>query len=123
MKINATLRQINDSIPFFKELIYKDISYNVGYNLYIISEKLDKVIEYMRNRVLKETDGIDNVNEKNEIINKILDTKIEIDAEQIDRDIFFKAIPNDTSFPPAALATINFILTSTTSDEVFRVIE
>ena len=123
MKINATLRQINDSIPFFKELIYKDISYNVGYQLYIISEKLDKVIEYMRNRVLKETEGIDDVNKKNEIINKILDTKIEIDAEQIDRDIFFKAIPNDTSFPPVALATINFILTSKTSDEVFRVIE
>ena len=123
MKIIATLREINDSVPFFRELVFKDISYNVGYQIYNISEKLDKVIEYMRNRVAKETENIEDVNEKNRIINSILETKIEIDAEKIDRDMFFKSISGSVSFPPAALTTISFILTEDSSNEAFKVIE
>ena len=124
MKITATLQQVNDSVPFFREMVNKNISYSVGYKLYNITEKLDKVIDYMKSRVEKEVEGITDQNEQAKIIHKILETKIEIDAEQIDRKEFLNAISSSETFPPIALSAISFILTSEGEDnESFKVIE
>lgn len=122
MKITATLRQVNDSIPYLKEIVSKNISYNVGYKLYRLSEKLDKVIEYMRNRITKEINGLGD-QEANAKINEVLDIKIEIDAEQINRDEFFNAIPKDLELPPVAFAAIGFIFEEEPEEEAFKVIE
>lgn len=122
MKITATLRQVNDSIPFLKEIVSKNISFNIGYKLYQLSEKLDKVIEYMRNRITKEINGLDQ-EEANQKVNEILDTKIELDADQINRDEFFKAIPKDLELPPIAFAAISFIFEEEAEEEAFKVVE
>lgn len=122
MKIQATLRQVNDSIPFFKKLANENINYNMGYKLYILSEKLDKVLEYLRDRAVKETAGLSN-DEANAKIGEILETRIEIDFEQISRDEFLDALPTDISLSPVAYGCISFIFKPEEgNEEAFKVI-
>lgn len=124
MKIQATLREINDSFPYFKQLVNEKMSYEVGYQVYLLSEKLDKVLNYLRERATKEIAGLSEA-EANKKISDILETKIEIDAEQIDREKFFNALPTDISLPPIAFSMISFALTpseSNDSEEAFKVI-
>lgn len=124
MKIQATLREVNDSFPYFKQLVNEKMSYEVGYQIYMLSEKLDKVLTYLRDRATKEIAGMPEA-EANQKIADILETKIEIDAEQIDRQKFFNALPTDISLPPIAFSMISFALTpeeSKDSEEAFKVI-
>lgn len=124
MKIQATLRQVNDSFPYFKQLVNEKMSYDIGYQVYLLSEKLDKVLEYLRERATKEIAGMTEA-EMQQKVADILETKIEIDAEQIDREKFFKALPPDISMPPIAFSMISFALTpekEEDSSEAFKVI-
>ena len=123
MKIQATLREVNDSFPYFKQLVNEKMSYEVGYQIYVLSEKLDKVLNYLRERATKEIAGMTEA-EMQQKISDILETKIEIDAEQIDREKFFKALPPDISMPPIAFSIISFALTPVeeNTSEAFKVI-
>ncbi|MBO7449030.1 MAG: hypothetical protein J6U54_01565 [Clostridiales bacterium] len=122
MKIQATLREINDSFPYFKQIVNEKLPYDVGYQVYMLSEKLDKVLGYLRDRATKEIAGLSN-EDANRKIQEILETKIELDMEQIDRERFFKGLPADILLPPIAYSMISFALTAEEETESqFKVI-
>lgn len=123
MKIQATLRQVNDAFPYFKQLVNENIAFEVGYKLYVLSEKLDKVLGYLRDRATKELAGLSDEETKQKV-DEILETKIEIDAEPIDREKFFKALPENIALPPIAFSMLSFALTPEvpSDEEAFKVI-
>lgn len=123
MKIKATLAQINDSIPFIKELVNKDLPFGIGYKLYTLSQKLDSVIAYLRDKITKEYAGLE-TQEYNEKLTKFLENKVEIDCEQFDRKEFLDAIKN-LDFKPIAYSAFEFMLTEEpkTEAEDFKILE
>ncbi|MBO7453328.1 MAG: hypothetical protein J6U54_23595 [Clostridiales bacterium] len=123
MKITITLGQVNASVPVLSELGGQKLPFNIGFKLFTISEKLEKVLSYMRERSYKELAGLEE-KEATDKVNEILSTKIEIDLDLIDREEL-KAGLGDGSIKisPAGISAISFLFTEDTSvEEPFKVL-
>lgn len=121
MKIETTFRQVDASIPVFKQLMSESVSYDLGYKLFTLGEKLDKIITYVREKAQAELKDLDS-EEQMKRFNEILDTRIEIDFERIPRDEFIAGLKPGAAFPPINYAIISFALTPVAEEEPFKVI-
>lgn len=122
MKITITLNQVNNSVPVLSRLSEEKLPFNIGFQLFTISEKLDKVVAYMRERSYKELAGLDE-KEATEKVNEILKTKIEIDIDLISREELKNSLRDEVKLSLIEINALSFLFTEDTSvEEPFKVL-
>lgn len=121
MKIELTFGEINASIPAMSNIVKARLPYDISFSVYQIAKTMDEANDYFVKKV-KEIQESATDNSQDELI-KLRDTKVSLNADQIDKKKLFDALAMaDVKLTAIELLSLEKI-TIPESEEKFTIID
>ena len=121
MKIELTFGELNTMIPVMSILVKARLPYDISYSIYQIAKTMDEANDYLVKKV-KEIQESAADNSQDELI-KLRDTKVSLNADQIDKSKLFDALSN-AKVELTAIELMNLEkITVPESEEEFAIID
>lgn len=90
MKVKLTFKEINGLIPVMTTILQAKLPYDISFQLYQMGKTMDEANDYFVKHYneIRESDS----DTKNEDINKLAMTKVELTTDVLERETFLNAL-------------------------------